>query len=342
MSQNFERSKRYKICIVKLSAMGDIIHAMVALQFIKKTFPNAQIDWIVEEGFKSVLENNPDIDTILPINLKSIKKNKKEIFSQIKLLNNYGKNNYDIVIDAQGLLKSAIAAKIVGGRIVNSKIIGFDKDSIRESLSSFFYDETVHIPYEKNVIERNIKILCSALDITVSKKDILNKKKFLYHRSKLKIDARNFITFVIGASKENKIYPKEKFLELAIQLNEKVLVVWGNEEEYQTALWLSEQSDLILLDKKGNLEDLKQKIQNSKLVIGGDTGPTHMAWALNVASITIFGNTPEYRNTYITDINKVIKSNSEVNPLKIDKNDFSIKDINVDEIVEVARGLLDD
>ena len=108
--------------------MGDIIHAMVALQFMKRSFPNAQIDWIVEEGFKSVLENNPDIDNILPINLKSIKKNKKEIFSQIKLLNSYGKNNYDIVIDAQGLLKSAIAAKIVGGRIVNSKIIGFDKE----------------------------------------------------------------------------------------------------------------------------------------------------------------------------------------------------------------------
>ncbi|MCK5294269.1 MAG: lipopolysaccharide heptosyltransferase I, partial [Arcobacteraceae bacterium] len=60
-----------KICIIKLSAMGDIIHAMVALQFIKKKLPNCQIDWIVEEGFKGVLENNPDIDNILPINLKS-------------------------------------------------------------------------------------------------------------------------------------------------------------------------------------------------------------------------------------------------------------------------------
>lgn len=340
--QNLDNKTRFKICIVKLSAMGDIIHAMVALQFIKQKFPDTQIDWIVEEGFKAVLQNNPDIDNILPINLKSIKKKKSEIFSQIKLLNSYGKNNYDVVIDAQGLLKSAIAAKIVGGRIVNSKIVGFDKDSIRESISSWFYDETVYIPYEQNVIDRNIKVLCSSLSIQIEKEAILQKEPFLYHNSKIELENKNSIIFVVGASKENKIYPKEKFLDLAIKLNEKIVVVWGNEEEYQTALWLSERSGLIILDKKGNLEDLKYKIQNVKLVIGGDTGPTHMAWALNIPSITIFGNTPEYRNTYITDINKVIKSHSDVDPLKINKYDFSINDIEVDDILKIAKGLLDD
>lgn len=330
----------YKICIIKLSAMGDIIHAMVALQFIKKVFPNTQIDWIVEESFKSVLENNPHIDNILPINLKSIKKNKLEFFNQIKILNQYGKNNYDIVIDAQGLLKSAIVAKIVGARIVGSKIIGFDKDSIRESIASWFYDETVSIGYEKNVIERNIKVLCNSLGVKVTKEDILNKKPFLYHRSNLKIKKEKSIIFVVGASKPNKIYPKDKFLELAERLNEKVLVVWGNEQEYQIALWLSEQSNLITLDQKGNLEDLKFKIQNSKLLIGGDTGPSHMAWALNIPSITIFGNTPELRNTYITDINKVIKSESFVDPLNLDKNDFSIEEIKAVQISDMAKELL--
>ena len=68
-----------KICIVKLSAMGDIIHAMVALQFIKQEFPNSQIDWVVEAGFTGVLQNNPHIDNILKVNLKSIKKKKSEI-----------------------------------------------------------------------------------------------------------------------------------------------------------------------------------------------------------------------------------------------------------------------
>ena len=64
-----------KIAIVKLSAMGDIIHAMVALQYIKKENPSIQIDWIVEQGFAQVLENNPHIDNILTVNLKALKKN---------------------------------------------------------------------------------------------------------------------------------------------------------------------------------------------------------------------------------------------------------------------------
>jgi len=330
-----------KICIVKLSAMGDIIHAMVSLQFIKKEYPNSIIDWIVEDSFKGVLENNPDINNILPINLKLIKKNKMQIFSQIKILKQYAKNNYDIVIDAQGLLKSAIASKIIGGRVVGSKIIGFDKNSIREGVASFFYDHKLSIGYEKNVIDRNIKVLCKSLEINVSKEKILNKEKFLFFvDSNKKSFYKKNIVFVVGASKSNKIYPKEKYLELAFLLEKDILVVWGNEEEYQTAQWLSDKCSFISIAQKGNLNDLKSIISKASLVIGSDTGPTHMAWALNIPSITIFGNTPENRNTYVTDINKVISSSSKVNPLKLDKNDFSIRDIKVENICELAKEIL--
>lgn len=334
-----DKNVAIKICIVKLSAMGDIIHAMLALQFIKKYLPNAQIDWIVENSFKGVLENNPDIDHILPVDLKSIKKKKSEIFNQIKIINQYAKNNYDVVIDAQGLIKSAIVSKILGGRIVGSQIVGFDKDSTREGFASFFYDQTVTIGYEKNVIDRNVKVLCKSLGIDISKDDILNKKAFLYYPNKIENNKESII-FVVGASKPNKIYPKEKFLELAHLLAENILVVWGNEEEYTIAEWLSSESNFIRTAPKGNLNDLKEIISHSKLVIGADTGPTHMAWALNVPSITIFGNTPEYRNTYITNINRVIKSNSEVNPLKLDRDDFSINEIKTNDIYSVAQELL--
>jgi len=327
-----------KICIVKLSAMGDIIHAMVVLQFIKKKLPNCTIDWVVEKSFSAVLENNPHVDNILTVNLKSIKKNKSKFFEQFKILNNYGKKNYDVVIDAQGLLKSAIVSNIVGGRVVGSKVVGFDKDSIRESISSWFYNQKVYIPYEKNVIERNVKLFSTALEIDITKEDILRKEPFLY--TSKKIEKQYNIIFVVGASKLNKIYPKEKFLELAQRLDSKVVVVWGNEEEHRTAQWLNTQSELIEIAPKGSINDLIGIISHSKLVIGGDTGPTHMAWALNTPSITIFGNTPEYRNTYITSVNKVIKSDSYVNPLKLNKNDFSIKEIKAKDIYEIAKELL--
>jgi heptosyltransferase-1 len=315
-----------KICIVKLSAMGDIVHSMIALQFLKQKIPNCTIDWIVEKSFQDILQNNPHINTILPIELKSIKKKKSNIFAQIKLLQQYAKNNYDVVIDAQGLFKSAIVSKIVGNRVVGSKIVGFDRYSIREKIATFFYDETVNIGYEQNVIKRSLKVICTPFGIDATKKDILGKKPFLFTTIKTK-PKTSYIVFVVGASKQNKIYPKEKFLEIAQQLDDKIIVVWGNDYEFEIANWLAQRSANIQVSTKNTLDELKSLIKNSILTIGADTGPTHIAWGLNKPSITIFGNTPHKRNTYITDINKVVKSKSYVDPLKLDKDDFSIQEI---------------
>jgi len=324
-----------KIAIVKLSAMGDIIHAMVALQFIRKADPNIKIDWIVEESFRQVLENNPYIDNILPINLKSIKKDKKQLINQIKKIKSYANNHYDLVIDAQGLIKSAITSKLLG-----KKIAGFSKNSIREGVASYFYEEKVEIAYESNAIERNLKVLCKPLNIEVKREDILKKEPFLYYKSSPKLPIENYILFVVGASVATKIYPKELFLEVAKSLNENILVIWANKEEYSIAQFLKEHSYNITIAPKVTLDELKFLIDKSKLVIGGDTGPTHMAWALNIPSITLFGNTPEYRNTYITNINKVLKSNSVVNPLKLNKNDYSIKEIDPKQVITLAKELL--
>ena len=92
--------------------------------------------------------------------------------------------------------------------------------------------------------------------------------------------------------------------------------------------------------KKLSIIGLTSLISQANLVIGSDTGPTHISWALNIPSITLFGSTPGYRNTFITDTNKVIESSSKVNPFMIDKNDYSIADISTHEIVRTARALL--
>lgn len=324
-----------KICIVKLSAMGDIIHAMVALQFIKKALPDAKIDWVVESAFAGVLENNPHIDNILPMNLKAIKKQKSKIFEQYKLAKRYGKNNYDILIDAQGLLKSAIVSKLIGAKV----IAGFDKDSIREGIASYFYKKKVSIAYDANTIDRNVKVLCEPLGVRVTSEDILNKEPFLLSASKVENLPDDFLVFVIGSTWESRNYPKEKFVELAEALQRKTLVVWGSEEEKQKALWMQEQSSFIQVLPRGSLDQLKYVISKASLVIGNDTGPTHIAWGCNVPSITIFGPTPINR-IYITPINKAVKSKSEVDHYKLNKNDFSIQEIEASTIAQLAKELL--
>ena len=90
---------------------------------------------------------------------------------------------------------------------------------------------------------------------------------------------------------------------------------------------------------KLSLDELKYVIQQSSLLIGNDTGPTHMAWALNRPSITLFGPTPIERALQ-TPINKVLQSSSKVNHFKLDKNDFSIKEVKVSDIIKIANNLL--
>ncbi|MDN5128286.1 lipopolysaccharide heptosyltransferase I [Aliarcobacter butzleri] len=329
-----------RIAIIKLSAMGDIIHAMVALQYIKRQYPNLQIDWFVESAFAPILENNPDINEIIKLDLKSIKKDKKEIINQIKLIKKYKNNSYDLVIDAQGLIKSAIVSFFLG-----KNRVGFSKNSTREKLASFFYTKKVDIAYDKNAIERNVKVLSQALNFEITKDDILNKKPFLFYKNENEViyeylnkDKKN-VLFVIGASWPSKMYSKEKFAKIINNLDENCLITWGNESEKDIANFIANISKAKVLPKL-DLNSLKAIMSKVDLVIGNDTGPTHMAWALNIPSITLFGNTPGYRNTYITNTNKIIESKNIVNPFKLDRNDFSIKEIDENEIINTAKGLL--
>ncbi|HIP41616.1 MAG TPA: lipopolysaccharide heptosyltransferase I [Campylobacterales bacterium] len=329
-----------KLAIVKLSAMGDIIHAMVALQYIKQQHPTLQIDWIVEQGFAKVLEGNPHIDNILPVNLKAIKKDKKVLFKEIKKIKIYAKEKYDLIIDAQGLIKSAITAKLLG-----KKIAGFSKNSIREGIASYLYTQKIEIAYSANTIDRNAKVMSEPLNVEITPKMIIYKEAFLFYNNEdsiiyeyLSTDKKNII-FVIGSTWESRNYPRDKFARIANELKENCLIAWGSEEEYDKALWIESHASYAKALPKIDLNSLKAIIAKSDLLIGNDTGPTHMAWGLNIPSITIFGPTPINR-VYQTPINRVIASESDVDHYKLDKNDFSITEIKSDKIIAMAQDLL--
>ncbi len=331
-----------KIAIVRLSAMGDIVHSAIVLQFIKKAFASASIDWVVEESMAELLKYNPDIDNIIEIELKKFKKTKKlsDLFSQINIVKSLPK--YDYIIDMQGLLKSAIITKLMSG-----KSYGYDKDSIRESIASYLYNHKIHMPYDANTIDRNIGLISGIFSLNLNSKDIYKKKPFLFfkHEDKiiydyLKKDKKNII-FVIGSTWPSRNYPKEKFVEIANSLKENILVIWGSEQERVDGEYIKQNSEYASLVPRTDLNTLKALIGQCDLLIGNDTGPTHIAWAMNKPSITIFGPTPISR-VYITDINKVIKSSSIVNPYKLNKQDFSIKEIDSNEICKIATNLLEE
>jgi heptosyltransferase-1 len=330
-----------RIAIVKLSALGDIVHAMVALQFIKERIADCRIDWIVEERFAGVLQDNPDLDQILAVNLKALKTDKSRFLKEYKKIRAFADRHYDLVIDAQGLLKSAIVARLIGNNIA-----GFDADSIRERAASWFYNQKISCAYDANTIDRNARVLSRPLGFEIEREQILNKKPFLFYRNPLPdlddyLDPeRKTVVLVIGSTWESRNYPAEKYVQVAEALQQNCLVVWGSDQEKARAEWMAARSGYIKAMPKLDLNGLKALIARADLLIGNDTGPTHMAWALNRPSITIFGPTPVSR-VYQTDINRVVKSASPVNPYKLNKNDFSIREIDEHVIIRQAAMLIE-
>ncbi len=330
-----------KIAIVKLSALGDIVHAMIALQFIKKHYQEALIDWVVEEGFDGILENNPHINQIHRVNLQAVKQSKSlyALWKEFKKIRKFGK--YDLVIDMQGLIKSALVARTISSNIT----LGFDKFSLRESLAAKFYNQTYKIDYAENVIERNLSLASYALKFSFDKEDIHSKEVFLYPTQQYAFDyissAKKNILLIPGASYPAKSYSIEKLVELTKQIDANFLTIWGNEKERIIANEIKQLSSIVEVLEELSLDGLISLISQVDLVIGPDTGTTHMAWALNIPSITLFGPTPGYRNTYVTSVNKIIESNSEVDPNKIDKSDYSINNIKVNDISKLAQKLLE-
>ena len=324
-----------KIAIIKLSALGDIVHTMFVLQFIKKHYPMLEVDWVVEKRYKGILEYNPHISNIKTIDLHKAKREKSLflLFSELYKVKSFG--SYDLVIDFQGLIKTAIISKLLKSK----KIIGFDWSSIREGLASFVYNQKVNIGYDQNTILRYKKLIAEALNIEITEEEIFRKKSYLFTNSLLSIPKQPYIVFVIGSTWESRNYPKEKFVQVANLLKKDCLVVWGNEQEKQKAEWMSKKSIYLTRMQKLSLDDLKFVIGNASLLIGNDTGPSHMSWALNIPSIILFGPTPVER-LFQTNLNKALKSSSKINHMKLNKKDFSIKEIKVNDIVKMSKILL--
>ncbi|MGN8352577.1 lipopolysaccharide heptosyltransferase I [Helicobacter pylori] len=331
-----------KIAIVRLSALGDIIVSAVFLVAIKECLPNAQIEWFVDERFSTILEHSPYIDKLHPIALKSALTtfNPLKIFKLFKSLRAY---EYDIIIDMQGLVKSALITQMLKA----PKKVGFDYASAREGLSAFFYSQKVSIAYDEPILKRNFTLLSQALNLPKNEisEGLSSRFKVFSYQDSPKINALNLnqnkpkILFVLETSKINKTYPTERFKELALMLeNFQICLLWHADEDKATTLYhaLKHQHDILLLPKL-TLNEVKALLFKMDVIIGGDTGITHLAWALQKASITLYGNTPMERFKLESPINVSLTGNSNAN---YHKKDFSIQNIEPKKIKECVLNVL--
>ena len=315
-----------KIAIVKLSALGDIVHAAIVLQFIKKHCPNAHITWLVDARFASLLKDHPLIDELVILPLKeSFKKS-------YKIIKTLGK--FDKVIDLQGLFKSAVVAKLLG-----KEIYGFSRESVKEKIAARLYRHKFKIDYNENIIVRNLSLVGYALNFNFDRDEILKKSPCFEICKKIKNESgKKRVLIAAFASEESKIYDKFKDVIRLLEGCE-IYLCYGSESEKARAEAIISGTFAKLLEKL-SIKDMIDFIASCDLVIGNDSGLTHLAWAVNRPSITLFGNRPSHRNAYVTDKNLVVDMGKEIDARSIDKNDFCIREIYPETVANFAKRLL--
>ncbi len=316
-----------KIAIVKLSALGDIIQSAFVVQYIKKHFPDAILHWFVEEKFSAVLHETEGIDKVCPVNLSRLKKSPSTLFEEIKKIRAYG--YYDVVIDMQGLIKSAIVS-----RLLSDDVRGFGKNGLREKQAAWFYSKEFAIPYDTPTTDRYRLLASEALGFSLSKEEVMHKAPYMQVAARPDfVPQEPYAMFVVGSTWQSRVYPKEQFAKVVQGLEMPVVIPHGNAEERAFAEYLAAQSPNVRVLPKMSLHELKAVASHSALVVGNDTGPTYLGWANNIPSVILFGPTPPVR-VYSDARTILLKSSSVVDPLKLNKEDYSIKEISPEEILE--------
>ncbi len=282
--------KPMKILIVKTSSLGDVIHCLPVINDIRAAYPNAQIDWVVEESFADIPRLHPAINQVFMVAFRRWRKQvlNAATWSEIRQLRHLIKQNqYDAVIDTQGLLKSALTA-----RLANGIKHGYDKQSIREPIASRFYDKTYAISYQQHAVSRNRTLAALSLgyappanapDYGIQATSNLGESL-----------SKPFIIALHGTSRDSKLWPTEHWIHLAKLLRNQqlnLLLPWSNPAELARAELIASLLENAVVLPKLNISELAAVISQAKAAVGVDTGLSHLAAALNIPTIAIYTDT---------------------------------------------------
>ena len=293
-----------KILIVRMSALGDIVHALPVLSAIKRAMPDAQVDWLVEENYASILSIASGLRKRIIVRAEKTFETADTLsFGGLVGYRNAARylwnQDYDVALDLQGLIKSAIWARISFA----DRVVGFDAPNLREPQAAFLYSETVtpHGPSGHHVIQKNLSIL-SALDI----KPGAIEMPLAPHASAETAAAietagpRGYIVLNPGAAWPNKRWPPERFGALAAMLQDRTglrsLVTWGPRETDLANAVVNSSDGAASLAPATSVSDLAVLMREAALVVSGDTGPLHIAAAMGTPLVGLYGPTFPERN----------------------------------------------
>jgi heptosyltransferase-1 len=275
----------FQTLIVRLSSMGDIIHNFPALSDLARHRPDIAIDWVVEESFADLPSLHPAVRSIIPTALRRWRK--APLKSKAEFLNfraHIRSCKYDLILDSQGLIKSAFIAKQAIGRIS-----GYDRQSAREGLASLVYHKQYSVARDQHAIQRNRQLSAHIFNYTID-----NTIDYGLKVPQLDLPwlaKSRYAVLLSATSRRDKEWPEAHWIDLAkrlLELNIIAIFPWGSMLEQERSQRLAAAVPYALCPPRLNLAEAAYLLAGSQIVVGVDTGLAHLAAAVAVPVVAIF------------------------------------------------------
>ncbi len=296
-----------RVLIVKISALGDVIHALPTLAWLKSVDPAIEIDWLVEEGFASLLEGHPLLRRVHRLGLKRWRRQGwlATLKGVRQTVANLRQENYDLVLDLQGNSKSGLFTLLSGA----AQRFGFARDGVREWPNLLATNRKVSLtPTDHHISDRSLAVARVAFPNGVDAPpagplavDSAAGATVARQLTELGLTEQPLVVLQYGTTWTTKLWPLDCWQQLVQKLCDeqqlRPVLIWGSEAERAAAEAICQASDgRAVIWPRGSLAELVALLQQADLVVGGDTGPIHIAAAVGTATVSLFRVTDATRN----------------------------------------------
>jgi len=288
-----------RVLVIKTTSLGDVIHTLPAITDAARAIPGIRFDWVVEEGFAEIPAWHPAVDRVIPVAVRRWRKNLWQTLRSGEWRNfkkRVRETHYDLVIDAQGLLKSAWLSRYARGEVA-----GLDKDSAREPMASRFYAKKINVPWGQHAVERTRKLFAQALGYQVPE----GLGAYGLIPPAATADAAEqpaYVVFLHGTTWVTKHWPELYWRQLAERvsaLGMQVKLPWGSLEEQVRAQRIAEGLEAVQVLPRLPLAKIAEVLSGAQACVAVDTGLGHLAAALDVPTLSLFGPTnPGFTGAY--------------------------------------------
>lgn len=276
-----------RVLIVKTSSMGDVIHALPAISDMARAIPGIQIDWLVEKSFAAIAARHRDVTSVIPIQWRKWRKSlsKPETRAALRAWGqDMRQSRYDLVLDLQGLLKSALFACVADGPRA-----GYDRHSIREPIASLFYHHKASVPKNLHAIDRCRRLCAQSLGYALPS----TPPDFGLQAASqgwMPSSGAPFAVLVPCASRPEKLWPQSDWIAVGQNLKARgwqVAIMWGSPEEQRLAESIAQAMDGSVPPFL-TVTEVADTLAQATVVVGLDTGMSHIAAAHGRPTVGIY------------------------------------------------------